>query len=492
MEGLDRRARRCRRRRSRARCTSRSRACATSRSSRRRRGTGSRSRRRSCRREPEVIREAIEAEIAPRRAGLLRAQPRSSRSAASSRRSRSSLPVGPRRPSRTAQMPEAELEKAMLRFFSREADVLLATAIVENGLDIPSANTILIDRADTFGLAQLYQLRGRVGRSDKPAYAYLLVEETAALSDVARRRLASIQEFCDLGAGLPHRGQGPRDPRLGQHPRAASSRATSRRSASRRTCRCSRRRSARCAARSRCPERAVTLSLGLDLAIPHDYVEDENWRMMIYKKVARAGDDAALEETRARDRGPVRRAAAGRAAAGRVRAAARAGPSGSASRPSRGRRAGSTCASPRTPPVDAERLLEFVRSDARREPLAGPRPDASGPARGRAARRPASSCCRALGPSRRPEAWSGNSRPRAVLCNGHHANDQSPRRLVSVLGLAGGPSPRRELVEQIVARVNDRLDHAVASSTAPARAARRRAGAPDRLGRAANGRSSRT
>ena len=73
-------------------------------------------------------------------------------------------------------MPETELEKAMVKFFSRAADLLLATAIVENGLDIPSANTILIDRADTFGLAQLYQLRGRVGRSDKPAYAYLLVE----------------------------------------------------------------------------------------------------------------------------------------------------------------------------------------------------------------------------------------------------------------------------------------------------------------------------
>ena len=125
----------------------------------------------------------------------------SSRSAGSSRCSRSCCR---RCASRSAhgQMPEAELEKAMLRFFSREADVLLATAIVENGLDIPSANTILIDRADTFGLAQLYQLRGRVGRSDKPAYAYLLVEETAALSDVARQRLASIREFCDLGAGF--------------------------------------------------------------------------------------------------------------------------------------------------------------------------------------------------------------------------------------------------------------------------------------------------
>ena len=149
------------------------------------------------------------------------------------------------------QMPEAELEKAMLRFFSREADVLLATAIVENGLDIPSANTILIDRADTFGLAQLYQLRGRVGRSDKPAYAYLLVEETAALSEIARQRLASIREFCDLGAGFRIAAKDLEIRGSGQHARRRAVRATSPRSASRRTCRCSRRRSGRSAARSR-------------------------------------------------------------------------------------------------------------------------------------------------------------------------------------------------------------------------------------------------
>ena len=136
-----------------------------------------------------------------RRPGLLRAQPDRVDRPRRSRPSRSCCRTCGSR-SRTAQMPEAELEKAMLRFFSRDADVLLATAIVENGLDIPSANTILIDRADTFGLAQLYQLRGRVGRSDKPAYAYLLIEKNAALSEIARRRLASIQEFCDLGAGF--------------------------------------------------------------------------------------------------------------------------------------------------------------------------------------------------------------------------------------------------------------------------------------------------
>ncbi len=149
---------------------------------------------------PEVIREAIEAEIG--RGGQVFFVHNRIESIGRVKQTLEELLPSVRVTVAHGQMPEAELEKAMLRFFSREADVLLATAIVENGLDIPSANTILIDRADTFGLAQLYQLRGRVGRSDKPAYAYLLVDETAGLSEIARRRLASIQEFCDLGAGF--------------------------------------------------------------------------------------------------------------------------------------------------------------------------------------------------------------------------------------------------------------------------------------------------
>ena len=136
-----------------------------------------------------------------RRAGLLRAQPRRVDRPRASEMLEELVP-SVRIAVAHGAMREAELEKAMRRFVTREADLLLATTIIENGLDIPSANTILIDRAEAYGLAQLYQLRGRVGRSDRPAYAYLLVHETAALSDVARRRLASIQEFCDLGAGF--------------------------------------------------------------------------------------------------------------------------------------------------------------------------------------------------------------------------------------------------------------------------------------------------
>src|SRR5262245_14950759 len=100
------------------------------------------------------------------------------------------------------QMGEDELERAMLGFVDRRHDILLATTIVENGLDIPNANTIIINRADRYGLSQLYQLRGRVGRSDRPAYAYLLIPPETSLSPVARKRLAAIKEFSDLGSGF--------------------------------------------------------------------------------------------------------------------------------------------------------------------------------------------------------------------------------------------------------------------------------------------------
>jgi transcription-repair coupling factor (superfamily II helicase) len=100
------------------------------------------------------------------------------------------------------QMEEDTLERAMLDFVAKKFDVLLATTIVENGLDIPNANTIIINRADRYGLSQLYQLRGRVGRSDRPAYAYLLIPPEDNLSPVAKKRLAAIKEFSDLGSGF--------------------------------------------------------------------------------------------------------------------------------------------------------------------------------------------------------------------------------------------------------------------------------------------------
>jgi transcription-repair coupling factor (superfamily II helicase) len=100
------------------------------------------------------------------------------------------------------QMGERTLEKVMLDFITRNVDVLLCTSIIESGLDIPTANTIIIDHAEQFGLADLYQLRGRVGRSKDRAYAYLLVPSEAALSRDALKRLRAIQEFTELGSGF--------------------------------------------------------------------------------------------------------------------------------------------------------------------------------------------------------------------------------------------------------------------------------------------------
>jgi transcription-repair coupling factor (superfamily II helicase) len=244
--------------------------------------------------KPAVIREAIEAEIG--RGGQIFFVHNRVESIGRVREELEELVPAVRIAVAHGAMPEAELEKAMRRFLTRDADLLLATTIIENGLDIPSANTILIDRAETYGLAQLYQLRGRVGRSDRPAYAYLLVDEKAALSDVARRRLASIQEFCDLGAGfriaakdLEIRGSGNI---LGgeQSGQIASVGFETYLQLLEETIREIRGEEPQ-------PERLVTLSLGLDLTIPAEYVADENWRMMIYKKIARARDEGALSET---------------------------------------------------------------------------------------------------------------------------------------------------------------------------------------------------
>ncbi len=100
------------------------------------------------------------------------------------------------------QLDEGELARRMHAFTAREYDVLLATTIIENGIDIPNVNTMIVHRADRFGLSQLYQLRGRVGRSSQLAYCYLLVPQDRVLSEQARKRLAALREFTDLGAGF--------------------------------------------------------------------------------------------------------------------------------------------------------------------------------------------------------------------------------------------------------------------------------------------------
>jgi transcription-repair coupling factor (superfamily II helicase) len=100
------------------------------------------------------------------------------------------------------QLEEKELEKRMMSFLRGEADVLVATSIIESGLDIPQANTLIVERADALGLAQLYQIRGRVGRSDQTAYAYLLYPDAHELTPEARARLATLADHTELGAGF--------------------------------------------------------------------------------------------------------------------------------------------------------------------------------------------------------------------------------------------------------------------------------------------------
>jgi transcription-repair coupling factor (superfamily II helicase) len=100
------------------------------------------------------------------------------------------------------QMPEHQLENVMFDFVNHKFDILLATTIVESGLDIPNANTIFIDEADKYGLADLHQLRGRVGRYKHRAYCYLLIDQNKYLSSTSAKRLRAIEEFSDMGAGF--------------------------------------------------------------------------------------------------------------------------------------------------------------------------------------------------------------------------------------------------------------------------------------------------
>ncbi len=205
------------------------------------------------------------------------------------------------------QMKEHELEGVMLAFIRGEFDILVSTTIIENGLDIPLVNTLIVNRADRYGLSQLYQLRGRVGRSNRRAYAYLLVPEETHLTPLARRRLAAIREFSELGAGfriaaldLELRGAGNL---LGgeQHghidavgfdlycrllDETVSELETGEPAASSR----------------------ANLNLRIELRIPEDFIPDMNQRMSIYKRASSARDRETLErlQEETRDRyGPL-------------------------------------------------------------------------------------------------------------------------------------------------------------------------------------------
>jgi transcription-repair coupling factor (superfamily II helicase) len=150
--------------------------------------------------DPEVIKEAITREIS--RGGQVFFVHNRIRSMAAMQKYLERLVPEVRIGTAHGQMEEHELERVMLDFVDKRIDVLLSTAIIESGLDIPSANTIVVNRADTFGLAQLYQIRGRVGRSSVRAYAYFLIPSSLTLTPDARKRLSVINEFSHLGSGI--------------------------------------------------------------------------------------------------------------------------------------------------------------------------------------------------------------------------------------------------------------------------------------------------
>jgi transcription-repair coupling factor (superfamily II helicase) len=153
-----------------------------------------------CRFDARVIREALERELA--RGGQVFVVHNRIQSLPALIRFLQRLSPRARIAMAHGQMPERVLEKTMLRYVSGEFDVLVSTAIVESGLDIPASNTIVINRADRLGLAQLYQLRGRVGRDRFQAYAYLLVPADGRVDGTAAKRLRVIQELTELGSGL--------------------------------------------------------------------------------------------------------------------------------------------------------------------------------------------------------------------------------------------------------------------------------------------------
>ncbi len=191
------------------------------------------------------------------------------------------------------QMNEKEMEDVMLDFIDYKYDILVATTIIENGIDIPRANTILINRADNYGLSQLYQLRGRVGRSNRRAYAYLLIPSELELTPIARRRLSAIREFSDLGAGfrlaaldLELRGAGNilGGQQSGHLDALGFDLYT----------KMLERTIAEMKGDEIADDISVSINLGIDVSIPKDYIVEASQRLRTYKRISSAVDEAEL------------------------------------------------------------------------------------------------------------------------------------------------------------------------------------------------------
>ena len=193
------------------------------------------------------------------------------------------------------QMNEKEMEQVMLDFIDYKYDILVATTIIENGIDIPRANTIIINRADNYGLSQLYQLRGRVGRSNRRAYAYLLIPSELELTPIARRRLSAIREFSDLGAGfrlaaldLELRGAGNilGGQQSGHLDALGFDLYT----------KMLERTIAELKGDEIADETSVSINLGVDVSIPKEYISESGQRLRTYKRISSAESEEALRQ----------------------------------------------------------------------------------------------------------------------------------------------------------------------------------------------------
>ena len=206
------------------------------------------------------------------------------------------------------QMVERSLERVMLNFLEKKYQVLLATTIIESGLDIPSVNTIIINRADKLGLAQLYQLRGRVGRSTKRAFAYLLVPPLKMLTEKARKRLRAIEEFTELGSGY-HLALRDLEIRGAGNILGAQQHGFIEEVGFDLYCRLLEEAVAEIKQTGPAPERIeLKMQTDLDLFIPEFYVDDPNLRVELYRNISdiRDGDQLRLFAEELSDRfGPL-------------------------------------------------------------------------------------------------------------------------------------------------------------------------------------------
>ena len=195
------------------------------------------------------------------------------------------------------QMDGHELEKAMVKFVRKEADILVATTIIESGLDIPNANTIFIDEADMYGLADLHQLRGRVGRSKTRAYAYLIVNPIKLLSPTAQKRIKAIEEFSELGSGFKI---AMRDLEIRGAGNILGGEQSGHIAAIGYELYCQLLENAVRALKELPPRAAVEVNVDLPWAafLPRDYVPGQKLRIEVYRRLARLRDPKTLDDFR--------------------------------------------------------------------------------------------------------------------------------------------------------------------------------------------------